>query len=234
MDWLLNSLSVGNGYRRLRLRLWPHPTRLRWSTVDRVLCGLCVAMIAGSGLKLWTTWTTLHTPAVFSSTTDDGTGLGAQPEPVAVRNVADRLPQIFGTSAPDSEKNQQSAVGAPQPTLEMQLIGIAYSADPADARAILRDQTGQLHVVPAGAAIAGGATVRTIETDAVQFDIGGRLETLKLPKTDILSKPTPVAASSSDVPTQAAPLAAPAEDTPQAQRARIDALRRQLYGAPRQ
>lgn len=84
---------------------------------------------------------------------------------------------LFGQA---SQTNTQTHRSAPQTTLNIRLVGVSASSNPARSAAII-EQSGQQQTYIVGDTIArSNVTVETIYADRVILDNNGRLETLQL------------------------------------------------------
>ncbi|MFI4968150.1 MAG: type II secretion system protein GspC [Gammaproteobacteria bacterium] len=105
------------------------------------------------------------------------------PPPVAVAHqpvagsIADR--HLFGTSAPANS----NVSNAPDTTLALTLHGIVAGKSAKDSRALIV-ANGDEEPYAVGAALPGGAVIRTIFPDRVMLERDGRMEALRLPKAD--------------------------------------------------
>jgi general secretion pathway protein C len=102
--------------------------------------------------------------------------------PTPVRPAFDvgtlRSAQLFGaapTARPDSGN-------APVTTMALVLVGVLASDDPAKGFAILGPSPAAARLYSSGSTVPGGARLAGIYQDRVVLDLGGRLESLPLPR----------------------------------------------------
>ena len=124
------------------------------------------------------TWTLLPQPK-------SAAGAYAPPPAMAVRQpvagkIADR--HLFGTSAPGGGNLNN----APDTTLALTLHGIVAGKLAKDSRALIV-ANGDEEPYAIGATLPGGAVIRAIYPDRVLLERDGRVEALRLPKTDTAS-----------------------------------------------
>lgn len=123
------------------------------------------------------TWALLPQPASMA-------GAGAYtPPPAAAAHqpqagtIADR--HLFGTA----NQGGGNVTNAPDTTLALTLHGIVAGKNVKDSRALIV-ANGDEEPYAVGAALPGGAVIRAIFPDRVLLERDGRVEALRLPKTD--------------------------------------------------
>lgn len=129
------------------------------------------------------TWALLPQPASVA-----GTGAYAPPPQAAAHQpvagtIADR--HLFGTAS----QGGGNLSNAPDTTLALTLHGIVAGKNPKDSRALIV-ANGDEEPYAVGAALPGGAVIRAIFPDRVMLERGGRMEALRLPKSDTGQGPT--------------------------------------------
>jgi general secretion pathway protein C len=85
----------------------------------------------------------------------------------------------------------QAGGSAPNTTAPLILAGVIADKDPAKGQAIIGDSATAAKLVAVGATIPGGARLNSVYGDHVLIERGGRLETLRLPRTPMKSAPPP-------------------------------------------
>ena len=115
------------------------------------------------------------------------------PAPVAVAHqlVAGKIADqhLFGNAA----QPIGNASNAPDTTLALTLHGIVAGKNAQDSRALIV-ANGDEEPYAVGANLPGGAVIRAIYPDRVMLERSGRVEALRLPKTDTGSAPGPAMA----------------------------------------
>lgn len=149
------------------------------------------------------------------------------PAPVAVAHspvagqIADQ--HLFGNAAQPTG----NLGNAPDTTLALTLHGIVAGRSAQDSRALIV-ANGDEEPYAVGANLPGGAVIRAIYADRVMLERGGRMEALRLPKTDSSSAPGP--AFGPMVATAAPVDSAPDTSVPQPQN--LGELRQQMAQNP--
>ncbi len=123
------------------------------------------------------TWALLPQPPSVA-----GTGAYTPPPTSAARQpqagtIADR--HLFGTA----NQGGGNLNNAPDTTLALTLHGIVAGKNAKDSRALIV-ANGDEEPYAVGAALPGGAVIRAIFPDRVLLERGGRVEALRLPKSD--------------------------------------------------
>ncbi|ORE88434.1 general secretion pathway protein C [Oceanococcus atlanticus] len=112
----------------------------------------------------------------------------AAQRPSSTINVAAiQQAKLFGEFRPEAAIAQaQSTEDAPDTNLRLKLRGILAMQDAADSRALIEQTRGELKAYAVGMAIPGGAELHSIYVDRVLLERGGRLETLRLEKDEVV------------------------------------------------
>lgn len=76
-----------------------------------------------------------------------------------------------------------------QSMLDLQLIGIMYSAQAKQSQALIRTASGEEQGYGVGDELPGGAVIKQIELDHVLIVYQGEVEVLNLPKTNLQFEP---------------------------------------------
>ena len=121
------------------------------------------------------TWSLLPQPA--SAPTTQGPSLATSARHVDAARVASL--HLFGQYAP-----QVTSTDAPDTTLALTLHGIVAGKRTQDSRALIV-VNGDEEPYAVGAQLPGGALIRAIYPDRVLLERDGRVEALRLPKTDL-------------------------------------------------
>ena len=110
----------------------------------------------------------------------------------AVTNPSVELANIVNAHLFGVAGAQAGGGNAPQTTAPLILAGVIADKDPTKGQAIIGDTASAAKLVAVGAAIPGGARLNSVYGDHVLIERGGRLETLRLPRTPMKGGP-PVA-----------------------------------------
>lgn len=95
--------------------------------------------------------------------------------------------KLFGEFSSQAATQQaQAAENAPDTNLRLKLRGILAMEDPKRSRALIEQTRGELAAYAVGMAIPGGAELHSIYVDRVLLERGGRLETLRLEKDEVI------------------------------------------------
>ena len=94
---------------------------------------------------------------------------------------------LFGEIQKVSATPVAQMTEAPDTRLNLKLHGLLASSDPIEARAIIADGKGEEEAYAVDQTLPGNAVLREIYTDRVILEHRGRLETLRLPKDEIVS-----------------------------------------------
>ena len=87
---------------------------------------------------------------------------------------------------------------APATTLNLFLAGTIAGPDPVQGWAIIGENAQSARVVATGSSLAGGAVLKAVYPDRVVLELGGRLESLMLPRLSGAAGVYPARAASSD------------------------------------
>ena len=101
---------------------------------------------------------------------------------------------LFGMAAPAAG----DPASAPATSSNLVLVGTIAGPDPEQGWAILGQNAQSARVMATGSALAGGILLKAVYPDRVVLEIGGRLESLLLPRLSGAAGPYPVRAASSD------------------------------------
>ncbi len=126
----------------------------------------------------------------------------AQRQQTSTINIAAiQQAKLFGEYRPEAAVQQaQATEDAPDTNLRLKLRGILAMENAADSRALIEQTRGELKAYAVGMPIPGGAELHSIYVDRVLLKRGGRLETLRLEKDEVVdTSPRNTAASSSSV-----------------------------------
>ncbi len=95
--------------------------------------------------------------------------------------------KLFGEFRPEAAAQQaQAAEDAPDTNLRLKLRGILAMEEPSESRALIEQTRGELTAYAIGMSIPGGAKLHSIYVDRVLLERGGRLETLRLEKDEVI------------------------------------------------
>jgi len=94
---------------------------------------------------------------------------------------------LFGEIQKVSSVPVAQMTEAPDTRLNLKLHGLLASSDPLEARAIIADGKGMEEAYAVDQQLPGNAVLREIYADRVILEHRGRLETLRLPKDEIVS-----------------------------------------------
>ena len=127
-----------------------------------------------------------------------GAPTGVAPAPVAPAPPVDVgaivNAHLFGLAAPAAG----DPASAPATSSGLVLVGTIAGPDPEQGWAILGQNAQSARVMATGSALAGGVLLKAVYPDRVVLEIGGRLESLMLPRLSGAAGPYPVRAASSD------------------------------------
>ncbi len=101
---------------------------------------------------------------------------------------------LFGVAAPVAG----DPASAPATASNLVLVGTIAGADPGQGWAILGQNAQSARVMATGSALAGGVLLKAVYPDRVVLEVGGRLESLMLPRLSGAAGPYPARAASSD------------------------------------
>jgi len=101
---------------------------------------------------------------------------------------------LFGLAAPAAG----DPASAPATSSSLVLVGTIAGPDPERGWAILGQNAQSARVMATGSALAGGILLKAVYPDRAVLEIGGRLESLMLPRLSGAAGPYPVRAASSD------------------------------------
>jgi general secretion pathway protein C len=101
---------------------------------------------------------------------------------------------LFGVAAPVAGDPSS----APATTLNLFLAGTIAGPDPVQGWAIIGENAQSARVVATGSSLAGGAVLKAVYPDRVVLELGGRLESLMLPRLSGAAGVYPARAASSD------------------------------------
>lgn len=93
---------------------------------------------------------------------------------------------LFGEVQKQAPLATSKVTEAPDTRLNLKLRGVVASSDPKAARAIIADGKGVENSYAVGKTLPGNAVLREIYADRVILEYRGRLETLRLPKEEIV------------------------------------------------
>jgi len=153
------------------LRRWLAVLQHRGPSVAALLLILFIAWLLAQ-----LTWALLPQPKSAAAVYTPPTAVAAR-QPVAGA-IADR--HLFGVANQPSSGNLNNA---PDTTLALTLHGIVAGRSAQDSRALIV-ANGDEEPYAIGATLPGGAVIRAIFADRVMLERGGRIEALRLPKTD--------------------------------------------------
>jgi general secretion pathway protein C len=89
---------------------------------------------------------------------------------------------LFGNVAPAFDPRSNAL--APETTLELTLLGVFASEDPARGHAIIADARGEERSYRVGEELPGGVLLDAVHADRVLLSRGGVIEALRLPRAD--------------------------------------------------
>jgi general secretion pathway protein C len=92
---------------------------------------------------------------------------------------------LFGEVQKEEPKPVATVTEAPDTRLNLKLLGVVASSDPAAARAIIADGRNSEESYAVGDSLPGSAILREIYADRVILEHRGRLEALRLPKEGV-------------------------------------------------
>jgi len=91
---------------------------------------------------------------------------------------------LFGDTTEEDVPVTEEPVDAPETQLSLELRGTITATDPEKALAIIAERGGNESVFAVGDAVPGGASLHSVHTDRVILKRSGRLETLRLPRSE--------------------------------------------------
>lgn len=92
---------------------------------------------------------------------------------------------LFGEYIPNNLNDQQ----VKQSSLNMEVIGVLFGKSPQESQVIIRSADGEENVYLVGDALPGGVKVKRITPEGVLFEHEGALESLSLPKNELIFHP---------------------------------------------
>lgn len=161
------------------------PPAQMWAEASRVLppwVSLLLVVLIGWQLALlaWSLVPSQEPAAPPPPTAAPGAGSGSAT--VDVNDIV--TAHLFGEAGEESPVTEEP-VDAPETQLSLELRGtITASDDPERALAIIAERGGDEQVFAIGDGVPGGATLHSVYTDRVILRRAGRLETLRLPRSD--------------------------------------------------
>ncbi|MCF6337561.1 MAG: type II secretion system protein GspC [Gammaproteobacteria bacterium] len=148
---------------------------------------LLVVLLAQSLAQL--TWQVLPSqssePLLLPRASFQSNAKAAQPRASDINRIGQW--HLFGEIQKVSSVPMAQMTEAPDTRLNLQLHGLLASSDPAEARAIIADGKGVEEAYAIDQKLPGNAVLREIYADRVILEHRGRLETLRLPKDEIVS-----------------------------------------------
>jgi len=102
--------------------------------------------------------------------------------PVDVRRIVSA--HLFDQATEEEVPVEDEPVDAPETQLSLELRGTITATDPEKALAIIAERGGDEKVYAIGDGISGGASLHSVHTDRVILKRAGRLETLRLPRSE--------------------------------------------------
>lgn len=171
-----------------RLSQWTRmPPAQMWAEASRVLppwVSLVLVVLIGWQLAV-IAWGLVPSgepaappPVSAAGGTDDPAG-GAS---VDVNRIV--AAHLFGEATADEVAVTDEPVDAPETQLSLALRGTIAATDEGKALAIISERGGQEKVFAIGDGVPGGATLHSVYTDRVILRRAGRLETLRLPRSE--------------------------------------------------
>ena len=208
----MQTLPLRNPDMEATLRRWAAALQHAAPSLAATLLVLFIAWLLAQ-----LTWALLPQPK-SANTAFSPAPLAVAHAPVAGQ-IADR--HLFGNAAaPVGSLNN-----APDTTLALTLHGIVAGRNAQDSRALIV-ANGDEEPYAVGANLPGGAVIRAIYPDRVMLERGGRMEALRLPKTDTSSGPDTSAAMAMSAPAETPP------DTSIPQPQNLGELRQQITQNP--
>lgn len=148
---------------------------------------LLIILLAQSLAQL--TWQVLPSqssePMLLPRTSLQSTAKVAQPRASDINRIAQW--HLFGEIQKVASVPMAQMTEAPDTRLNLKLHGLLASSDPSEARAIIADGKGMEEAYAIDEELPGNAVLREIYVDRVILEHRGRLETLRLPKDEIVS-----------------------------------------------
>ena len=151
------------------LRRWGSALQRSGPTLAAVVLTLLIAWLLAE-----LTWSFLPRPKTADALSAPAPTVSAHR--VDAGRIADQ--HLFGSAAAGGNLGN-----APDTTLALTLHGIVAGKRASDSRALIV-ANGDEEPYAVGATVPGGAVIRAIFPDRVMLDRGGRVEALRLPKTD--------------------------------------------------
>jgi general secretion pathway protein C len=211
----MQTLPLRNPDMEATLRRWASALQHAAPSVATVVLVLFIAWLLAQ-----LTWAVLPQPK--------SAAVAAAPAPVitAHQPVAGKVAEqhLFGNAA----QPVGNTGNAPDTTLALTLHGIVAGRSAQDSRALIV-ANGDEEPYAVGANLPGGAVIRAIYPDRVMLERGGRMEALRLPKTDTSSGPNTGAPLAMG---QSGPAADTAPDTSSPLPQNLGELRQQITQNP--
>jgi general secretion pathway protein C len=160
------------------------PARIAALGMDKrlpLLASLAMILLLAQALAALT-WTLLPRPAVQALPP------AAVKAPLGKASAARNQPaniaawHLFGEVQKEAPQPLPQVTDAPDTSLNLKLLGVVASDNPATARAIIADGKGVEEAYGVNDNLPGGASLREIYADRVLLEYRGRLEALRLPK----------------------------------------------------
>jgi general secretion pathway protein C len=188
-----------------RLSQWTHlPPAQLWSQASQVLPPwvvlLLVVLIAWQLAKVvWLLIPSTEPDALPPVQAVSRTSAPASGNGVSIDRIADA--HLFGQLSADAPVIVAEQEDAPDTQLSLELRGTISATEEHRALAIIAERGGAERVYFVGDAVPGGASLHAVQLDRVLLRRGGRLEALRLPRSEEL----PAARRAAVAPQRAAP-----------------------------
>jgi general secretion pathway protein C len=150
-------------------------------TVLSVTAVLAVYVLWQAGALVWKVWLTNHDPSQSAAVISP---LSKSLEPDLLQDLL-RYPLIRSASEPAA--GDSDAIDAPETSLNLKLVGLVYSTDPKQARAIIDREQDGARSYSTRERVADKAEIFRIEPDRVILLHAGRREALLLDPEDATS-----------------------------------------------
>lgn len=170
-----------------RLNQWTRlPPAQMWAEASRVLppwVSLVLVVLLGWQLAMiaWGLVPSGEPAAPPPPSASSATGAEGD-ESVDVNRIV--AAHLFGEAGVEEAPLADEPVDAPETQLSLELRGTIAATDPEKALAIIAERGGQEKVFSVGDGVPGGATLHSVHTDRVILKRAGRLETLRLPRSE--------------------------------------------------
>ena len=200
-----------------RINEWTRmPPAQLWADASRVLPPwICLLLVVVIGWQLARIGWLLVPSAEPDGLPPVQAGVRTTTETSRTRVSVDRIvdAQLFGQATADAPVAVVEQEDAPDTQLSLELKGTVAASDADRALAIISERGGAERVYFVGDAIPGGASLHAVYPDRVLLRRAGRLEALRLPRSDESVGAQPAAARAAPAPTRTpAPRAATVQE----------------------